>query len=139
MSSTLFVIEIESWDWPLHVGATGGSHAGGGLSCVQTLNIRGVVTSPAEHHSKSIEVWLSPMPREVIRQAGGPDGPATVGVWESSPTAMKGLDFYAGLFLPEDALDRTIFCLGTLWRSMTIWVEQDAEESSVSSFAFSKD
>lgn len=139
MPSTLFVIEIDGWDWPLHVGATGGADAGGDLSCVQTINIRGSVVSPEEHHSKSIEVWLTPLPRDLIRQAGGPDGPATVGVLEKSPPALGKLDFFARLFLPEDALDRTIFCLGTLWRSMTIWVEQEAEASSVSSFAFSKD
>ncbi|RAK63028.1 hypothetical protein [Phenylobacterium kunshanense] len=139
MSSTLFVVEIRSWDWPLHVGvrprpASAERGLDDDLMCVETIAIEGLVLEPQEHRSKVIHIGLLPLPRDVIfRDRDERD----VGSLYTEHEEHKDLDFSANLFLPEDTLQRVIFCLGSIWRQIHMWIDDDAEPQSVIHFGFS--
>ena len=141
MSSTLFLVEIRSWDWPLHVGLrprTAGAERdpGGDLLCVETITIEGLVLAPEEHRSKPILVRLSPLRREIIF---GDRDERDVGRLHKDPVEREDLGFYANLFLPADTLQSAIFCLGSVWRRLHMWIEDGAEPVSVTDFGFSAD
>lgn len=141
MGSTLFVVEIRNWDWPLHVGVrprTASAERGpeGDLLCVETITIDGLVLAPEEHRSKLIHIGLLPLPREIIF---GDRDERDVGSLYKEPVEHKGLDLSANLFLPEDTLQRVIFCLGSIWRQVHMWIDDDAEPHSVIHFGFSAD
>jgi hypothetical protein len=136
MSETMFLVEIQSWDWPLHVGVRPRSEVAGlegDLLCVETLTIAGLILSPEEHRSKLIELRLHPLPRDII--FGDRDG---VGSLYRDPPAREDLGFSANLFLPDDTLQRAIFCLGSIWRRVHMWVDHGAERSAVTDFGFSR-
>ena len=141
MGSTLFVVEIRSWDWPLHVGArprASGAERGpeGDLLCVETVTIDGIVLAPEEHRSKLIHIGLLPLPREIIF---GDRDERDVGSLYKEPLEHRGLDLSANLFVPEDTLPRVILCLGSIWRQIHLWIDDDAEPHSVIHFGFSAD
>jgi hypothetical protein len=50
----------------------------------------------------------------------------------------KDLAFSANLFLPEDIKQNAIFCLGSIWRGIHLWVEDGDEPMSVIEFGFSR-
>lgn len=139
MSSTLYVVEIQSWDWPLHVGvrprpAVGDSALEEVLLCVEAIEIHGLVLAPLEHRSKPIHLTLYPLSREII--FGDRDG-RDVGRLHKDPVERRDLGFSATLFLPADTLQKAILCLSSKWRSIHMWVDEEAEPSSVSDFGFS--
>lgn len=141
MGSTLFVVEIRSWDWPLHVGVRPRSASeergpGGDLLCVETIAIDGLVVAPEEHRSKVIDLRLHPLPREVIF---GDRDEQDVGRLHKDPVERKDLGFSANLFLPADTLQSAIFCLGSVWRRIHMWIDDGVEPLSVSHFGFSAD
>ncbi len=136
MSSTLFVVEIQDWDWPLHVGMRpaplSGEHApDAGLLCVEAVSIEGIILAPEECRSKAIRLGLSPLPREILIE--GPD----VGQLHKDPIERQDLGFYARLLLPADTLQSAIFCLGSKWRSVHMWVDDRDTPGAVTDFAFS--
>jgi hypothetical protein len=140
MSSSQFVIEIRSWDWPLHVGVRPRSAAAerdpdGDLMCVETITIEGLVLAPEEHRSEQIHLRLTPLPREVIF---GDREQRDVGRLHRAPVQRKDLAFSANLFLPEDTMQNAIFCLGSIWRRIHLWVEDGDEPMSVIEFGFSR-
>ena len=138
MSATLFVVEIQNWDWPLHVGVRPRSAvAGRGLEdellCVETITVEGSVLSPKEHRSKLIHLSLTPLPREIIfRDHDDRD----VGRLHKDPVERLDLGFYAILFLPEDTLQNVILCLSSKWRSIHMWVDESTEPASITDFGF---
>jgi len=139
MSETLFLVEIQSWDWPLHVGVTPRSAVAdpgleGDLMCVQNVTIEGRVLEPEEHRSKLIDLRVYPFPRDIIF-AGREE--RHVGSLYKDPPARKDLSFTANLFLPADTLQSAIFCLGSVWRRVHLWVDDGAERSAVIEFGFS--
>lgn len=141
MGSTLFVVEIRSWDWPLHVGvrpcSAGAEHGPeGDLLCVEAIAIEGLVLAPEEHRSKVMHLTLHPLPREVIF---GDREERNVGSLYKEPVERKDLDFSANLFLPEDAKQSAIFCLGSTWRRIHMWIDDGGEPFSVMHFGFSAD
>jgi hypothetical protein len=141
MSSTLFLVEILSWDWPLHVGvrprsASAERDPDGDLMCVETITIDGLVLEPEEHRSKVIHLRLSPLPREIIF---GDRDELDIGRLYKDPVERKDLGFYATLFLPADTLQRVVFCLGLLWRRIHMWVDDDTEPGAITDYGFSVD
>jgi hypothetical protein len=141
MGSTLFVVEIRSWDWPLHVGVRPRSDSAerapeGDLLCVETIAIDGLVLAPEEHRSKTIDLRLYPLPREVI---SGDREERDVGRLYRDPVERKDLGFSANLFLPEDTKQSAIFCLGSIWRRIHMWVDDDVEPPCIIEFGFSAD
>jgi hypothetical protein len=141
MGSTLFVVEIRSWDWPLHVGVRPRSDSverslEDDLLCVETIAIDGVVLEPDEHRSKIMDLRLYPLPREVIF---GDREERDVGSLYKDPEERKDLGFCANLFLPSDNLQSAIFCLGSIWRRIHMWVDDGVEPLSVSHFGFTAD
>lgn len=137
----MFLVEIQSWDWPLHVGvrprsAFAASDPEGDLLCVEAIAIEGLVLAPEEHRSKLIHLSLSPLPREII--FGGRDE-LDVGSLYKNPMGRKDLSFYARLLLPEDTLQNVILCLGSKWRSVHMWIDGGGEPSAVTDFGFSGD
>ena len=139
MDSTLFVVDIERWDWPLHVGirpASVSQESGleDALLCSQSVEIEGLVVEPEVFRSQRISLNLTPLPREVIV---GDRDQRDVGRLHKDPPARKDLAFYAMLFLPEDALANALFCLGSKWRSIHMWVDDDGQPNSVTDFGFS--
>jgi hypothetical protein len=135
MSETMFLVEIQSWDWPLHVGVKPRSavpHLEGDLLCVETLTIEGLILAPEEHRSKRIDLRMYPLPRDII--FGDRDG---VGSLYRDPPAREDLSFSANLFLPVDTLQSAIFCLSSIWRRVHMWVDEGAERSAVTDFGFS--
>ena len=102
--------------------------------CVQTLVIEGLILAPKEHQSKLMELRMYPLPRDIIfrdRKEGD------VGSLYRDPPAREDLSFSANLFLPADALQSAIFCLGSIWRRAHMWVDESAEPSAVIEFGFS--
>jgi len=141
MGATLYLVEIQSWDWPLHVGvrprsASAERDPDGDLMCVETIVIDGLVLAPEEHQSKLIHLRLSPLPREVIL---GDRAQPDVGRLYKDPAEREGLGFYATLFLPADTLQRAVFCLGLLWRRIHMWVDDSTEPGTVTDYGFSVD
>ena len=141
MSETLFLVEITSWDWPLHVAvrprsAIADRDREGDLLCAEGVTIEGLVLAPEEHRSKLIHLRLSPFAREIIL-GGGEE--RDVGRLHKAPTHRMDLAFDANLFLPADMLESAIFCLGTVWRRVHFWVDEGAESGAVTDFGFSKD
>jgi len=141
MSETLFLIEIQGWDWPLHVGvrprsATTDPDGEGALLCAESVAIEGVVLAPEEHLSKLIHLRLYPLPREFFFQDGDE---GCVGRLRRGPVARKDLAFDANLFLPADTLQNVIFCLGSVWRRVHMWVDDNGEAAAVTDFGFSAD
>jgi hypothetical protein len=141
MRTTPFYVEIQSWDWPLHVGVRPGpavtEHGPDeDLICAESITIEGVVLSPEEHQSKLIYLSLIPLPRETIL---GNRQERIVGRLHRDPVERKDLGFYANLFLPADTLEKAILCLGSKWRSIHMWVEEDGEGCVVTDFGFSAD
>ena len=47
--------------------------------------------------------------------------------------------FDANLFLPADTLQSVIFCLGSIWRRIHMWVDDNGEAAAVTDFGFSAD
>ena len=141
MSSTLYLVEIQSWDWPLHVGvrprsAVADHDLEGNLLCVETLEIHGFVLAPEEHRSKLIHFTLYPLSREIIF---GDRDERDVGRLHKDPVERKDLGFSASLFLPADTLQSAIFCLGSIWRRIHMWIDDGVEPGSVIHFGFSAD
>ena len=65
MGSTLFVVEIRSWDWPLHVGVRPPLESAerdpkGDLLCVESISIDGFILAPEAHRSKLMHLTLYP-------------------------------------------------------------------------------
>jgi len=104
--------------------------------CVEVIAIEGLVLAPEEHRSKRIHVRLSPLPREIIF---GDRDARDVGRLYKDPVERKDLGFYANLFLPADNLQSAVFCLGSVWRRLHMWIEDGAEPISVTDFGFSAD
>lgn len=141
MSTIPFYVEIQSWDWPLHVGVRPGpAVAEHGLEddllCVEAITIEGLILSPEEHRSKLIHLILTPLSREIIL---GNREERTVGRLHKDPAERKDLGFYANLFLPADTLEKAILCLNSKWRSIHMWVDEDAEGGGITNFGFSAD
>ena len=141
MSSTQYLVEIASWDWPLHVGIrpetpTVEPDLQGDLICADAILIEAIVLAPQEHRGKRTHLTLYPLPREVI--AGDRDG-REVGSFYRDPAERKDLAFSANLFLPADTLQGVIVCLGSKWRSLHMWVDDGEDRSAVTDFGFAAD
>jgi hypothetical protein len=76
------------------------------------------------------------LPREVIF---GDRDERDVGRLYKDPAQRKDLGFSANLFLPEDTMQNAIFCLGSIWRRIHMWIDDGAEPVSVIHFGFSAD
>jgi hypothetical protein len=77
---------------------------------------------------------MVPLPREIIlgdRDAGD------VGSLYKDSAVREGVELSANLFLPENTLQRAIFCLGSIWRQIHMWVDDDGEPHSIMHFGFS--
>lgn len=134
----MYVVEIQSWDWPLHVGvrphaAVAESDPESDLMCVETITVNGLVLAPEEHRSKVIVLMLYPLPRDVIF---GDREERDVGSLYKDPVERKDLGFSANLFLPEDTKQSAIFCLGSIWRRVHMWVDDEVDPPSVIEFGF---
>jgi len=76
------------------------------------------------------------LPREVIF---GDREERDVGRLYKNPVERKDLSFAANLFLPEDTRQSAIFCLGSIWRRLHMWIDDDVETLPVTDFGFSAD
>ena len=137
----MFLIEIQSWDWPLHVGvrprsSTTDPGGEGDLLCAESVAIEGLVLAPEKHRSKLIHLRLYPLPRETIF---GDGDERCVGRLRKDPAVRRDLAFDANLFLPADTLQSVIFCLGSIWRRIHMWVDDNGEAAAVTDFGFSAD
>jgi hypothetical protein len=138
MSPTQYVVRIQDWDWPLHMGIKPRSSMGADsvdeLICSETLIIDGLVLLPGEHRSERIQLRLNPLPREIIC-----DGceHRNLGRLHRKPVEQSDLCFYASLFLPADTLQKAILCLSSKWRTLHMWVGDDADPDAVTDFGFS--
>ena len=139
MSSTQFVVQIQSWDWALHIG--GRPHGSspdrspdGDLLSSEAVAIDGLVLSPEEHRSKLIQLRLYPLARQTIF-----DGreERDVGRLHRGPVERGKLGFHGSLFLPADTLQNVLLCLSSKWQCVYVWVDDGAEPSAVTDFGFS--
>ena len=115
MSETLYVIRIRSWDWPLHVGVrprVASAEGEDDLMCVEGISIEGVIVEPEDHRGKVIGLNVMPMLREIIF---GDREILDVGSLYMKPFEPRGFDLTANLLLPQDTLEKAIFCLGSIW------------------------
>lgn len=135
-----FLIEIESWDAPLHVGLapsyTPREHQfQGGLVFVRGFHLKGRVVAPQPRVGKAIDVYLSTFGPDV---QFGDDGLHEVGQLWIQPS--KPRYFSATFLVPEAALPLTAIGLGTAWKYLHFWTfDEDDERASVSAFSFSSD
>ena len=139
MSSTQFIIQIQSWDWPLHVGLkphalTHNRRPDGGFLCSAVVVIDGLILLPEERRSKIIQLRLYPLAREVIGS-----GHEDLEVGRLNKNAVEGGDFgfSASLFLPEDMLQNVLLCLSSKWQCVYLWVDEGVESHAVTDFGFS--
>jgi len=141
MSSTQLIVQIQNWDWPLHVGvkpriSSSDQSPDGGLLCSEAVAIDGVILSPEEHHSKLIQLRLYPLARDRIF-----DGreELDVGRLYNDPAERSDLGFFASLFLPADVLQNVLLCLSSKWKCIYLWVDDGAEAGTITDFGFSGD
>jgi hypothetical protein len=134
------LIEIDAWDWPLHIGLSSESmplehRFQGGLSYVRSLELEGRIAAPKLHRGKTIRISLSPIGPEV---RFGSDGLGLVGRLHIHPPALKAWDCSATLWMPEAALPTSAICLGSVWRYLHIWLLEGAQDvADVGAFSFS--
>ena len=142
MNSDRFLVEIQKWDWSLHVGLSPTSmpveqRFQGGLLYTRGLDIEGQVVAPKDYRAKSIRIWVSPLGPDIVF---GPDGLQDVGRFYSKSGRPGGTDLEASLFLPQSALENAITCLGSIWRYVHIWIDRDnTDPSSITDFSFSRE
>lgn len=132
-----FLIEIDAWDWPLHIGLSSESmplehRFQGGLSYVRSLELEGRIAAPKLHRGKTIRVSLSPVGPDI---RFGSDGLGLVGRLHIHPPALKAWDCSATLWIPEAALPTSAICLGSVWRYLHIWLLEDTQD--IAAFSFS--
>jgi hypothetical protein len=138
VSSTQFVVQIQSWDWPLHVGVKPRSVVDdlgpdGDLLCSEAVVINGLVLSPQEHRSALIQLGLYPLPREIMSDRGEE---RYVGRLHRDPVQRSDLGFYASLFLPEDTVEKVILCLGSKWQGLHMWIGDGDDPDVITDFGF---
>jgi hypothetical protein len=142
LSDTRLLVEIETWDWNLHVGLSPASappedRFQGGLLYTRGLQIQGRVVAPKTHRSKTISIWISPIGPEV---RFGEEGLKRVGQFYAYAEHSRGRNFGASLFLPEDSLSNAMICLSSTWRYVHLWVGEDlAGPQGIERFSFSRD
>src|SRR5476649_1564153 len=98
------LIEIEAWNWNLHLGPCSEStppdqRFQGGLSYGRSFEIRGRVLAPGKLRLKAIWVWIYPFGPDL--QFGPDDDIGQINF--RSPTAKPG-ELRAALQVPESAI-----------------------------------
>jgi hypothetical protein len=131
------LVEIETWDWSLHVGLSTQLtpkryRFQGGLNYGRSVEITGRILAPREHRGGNIRVWMSPFGPKM---RFGPRDMDEVGrLYLPSPT--RG--FRATLMIPEEAIPTTVVCLNFRWKHLHLWTfDADDEEASVRDYSFS--
>jgi len=142
METGRLLIEIKSWDVSLYVGLSPDAMPAedrfqGGLLYSRGIDIKGFVLAPKTHRTKQVRIWVSPVGPEVVF---GHDGRDDVGGFYKHLDPSGGAGFQANLYLPRASFESAIFSLGTIWRYVQIWVDDDqADLSPVTGFSFSAD
>lgn len=135
-----YLIEIERWNWNLHVGLSAAStpmehRFQGGLNYVRGFELTCGVLAPKAHAAKTLRVWLSPFGPDI---QFGADALDDVGQLHHHADRRRGHDFSATLLLPESALPMTATCLGSIWKYLHVWVFDEADDhASISAYSFS--
>lgn len=134
------LVEILTWDWPLHVGLSTKltpreDRLQGGLNVGRSIDIAGHILAPREQRDSRIRITLLPFGPKM---SFGPGAMGEVGrLYLPNPAAARE-GFRATLMLPEDALTATVVCLSSVWKHIHIWTsDADEEEASVRDYSFS--
>jgi len=135
----LLVVEIEAWNWNLHVGLSSDlsppdQRFQGGLSYIRSFEIQGLIRAPSSLRSKAIRIWTLPFGPEL---RFGPDD--DVGQVYFGPARKHG-ELSATLHVPEGAISTMATCLGSVWKYLRIETFDPHEErASIATFSFSSD
>lgn len=135
-----FLIEIDAWDWPLHVGLSPETmpreyRFQGGLSYVRSLELEGRIAAPKIHRGQTIRISVTPFGPDI---QFGSDGLELVGRLHRHEVKRHGWDCSATLWLPEAALPTCATCLGSVWRYLHIWRREGAPNiADLSAYSFS--
>jgi hypothetical protein len=134
------LVEILTWDWPLHVGLSTKLtprkyRVQGGLNLGRSIDIAGRIVAPREQRDSNIRVMLLPFGPKI---SFGPGNMDEVGRIYLPNTAAARAGFRATLMLPEDALPTTAVCFSSVWKHIHIWTfDTDEEEARVRHYSFS--
>jgi hypothetical protein len=137
-----YLIEIERWDWNLHVALSPdatppGQRFQGGLMYGRGLEIEGRILAPPPNRGQAIRVWTSNIGPEIDFTPQGQDDVGRLYNHRNKPGHRA---YAATLLLPQDALPMAITCLASIWKYIHIWtVGEHNDEVQVTGFAFSAD
>jgi hypothetical protein len=132
-----FIVEIERWNWGLHVGVSPPSvpvehRFQQGLMYARGIEIDGRIRAPGAHDDEPIGVWITPLGPEM----GGPDV-QEVGQFRETGGSPVRPALQVSLRMPEEALASSLTCLGSTWRYLLLWItENPGDRASVTAFSF---
>jgi len=114
-------VEILSCDGGLHLlpapsGVPKAHRFQGGLIYSDLIEIEGRVVGPDELSGRRIRVWLSKLERWHFSRAR----PVFIGSFSDRSGELPGGGLEAHIYLPRDAWDTAIMCLGTIWRRIKL-------------------
>ena len=132
------LIEIPSWDWPLHVGMAPPSmppeqRRQGDLFYVQRLEISGRVLTPVALQGRSVRISISTFGPDLTF---GPEGLEQVGQVHPGRDDHETV-FEASLLLPRDALPGALTSLASVWKRLHLWTTAPPPQpGDITDFAF---
>jgi len=88
----------------------------GGLIYSKLIHVEGRVVAPQELSGRRIRVWLSELERWHFSRAR----PVFIGSFLDRTGELPGGGLEAHIYLPKDAWDTALGCLGTIWRRIKL-------------------
>lgn len=131
--------EILGWDGGLHLlpapnGLPKAHRFQGGLIYSRSIEIEGRVVRPQELSGRRIRIWLSKLERWHFRRVG----PAFIGILSDRTDELPGGGLEATIYIPKDAWETAIGCLGTIWRRLALnGVANEDGSVTILEFSFS--
>jgi hypothetical protein len=132
-------VEILSCDGGLHLlpaptGVPKAHRFQGGLIYSPSIEIEGRVVGPQELSGRRIRIWLSKLERWHFSRVR----PASIGDFSDRTDELPGGGLEAMIYIPKDAWETAIGCLGTVWRRLKLnGVENEDGSVTILEFSFS--
>jgi hypothetical protein len=106
----------------------------GGLIYSPSIEIEGRVVGPHRFADRRMRIWLSQLERWHLSRVR----PAYIGTFYDRAGELPGGELEAMIYIPKDAWETAIGCLGTIWRWLKLnGVENEDGSVTILEFSFS--